>query len=89
MSKKKKDDALVIEYKALGTITIDELAHAIMEDIQALKSEYNVRFVTGVRLRLPVTNEYGDPLRVRRPGGGTMDRIDTHHYRPACLDYNL
>ena len=89
MSKKKKDHALIIEYKSLGTITIEELAHAIMEDIQALKSEHNVRFVTGVRLRLPVTNEYGDPLRVTRPGGGRMYRIDTHHYRPACLDYNL
>ena len=89
MSKQKKDDAMVIEYRALGTITIDELAHAIMEDIQALKNEHNVRFVTGVRLRLPVTNEYGDPLRVTRPGGATMSRIDTHYYRPACLDYNL
>ncbi len=89
MSKKKKDDALVIEYKSLGTITIDELAHAILEDIQALKHEHSVRFVTGVRLRLPVTNEYGDPLRVIRPGGGKMTRIDTHHYRPICLDYDL
>ncbi len=89
MSKKTKDDALVIEYKALGTITIDELAHAILEDIQALKNDHNIRFVTGVRLRLPVTNEYGEPLRVRRPGGGKMTRIDTHHYRPACLDYHL
>ena len=89
MSKKKNDDALIIEYKALGTISIDELAHAIMEDIQTLKNEFNVRFVTGVRLRLPVTNEYGDPLRVIRPGGARMYRIDTHHYRPACLDYDL
>ena len=89
MSKKIKDDALIIEYKALGTITIEELAHAIMEDIQALKSDHNVRFVTGVRLRLPVTNEYGEPLRVRRPSGDWMQRIDTHHYRPACLDYDL
>lgn len=89
MNKKKKDHALVVEYKSLGTVSIDELAHAIMEDIQALKSEYNVRFVTDVRLRIPVTNEYGDPLRVIRPGGGTMYRIDTHHYRPTCLDYNL
>jgi hypothetical protein len=89
MNKKGKDDALIIEYKSLGTITIDELAHAIIEDIQILKNEHSVRFVTAVRLRLPVTNEYGDPLRVIRPGGGRMYRIDTHHYRPACLDYDL
>ena len=89
MSKKRKDNALIIEYHTIGTISIDELADAIMEDIQALKNDYSVRFVTAVRLRLPVTNEYGEPLRVKRPGGGGMYRIDTHHYRLACLDYDL
>lgn len=88
MSKKPKDDALVIEYKALGTMPIDELAHAIIEDIQALKDNYNVHFISDVRLRIPVTNEYGESLRVTRPGGWTVFRIDAHHYRPACLDYN-
>lgn len=89
MEEKYLKDALLIEYRGLGTITIDELAHAIMEDIQTLKEEFNVRYVTGVRLHLPVTNEYGDPLRLKRPGGGKLRHIDTHHYRPACLDYKL
>ena len=88
MNKKIKDDALVIEYKELGTIHIDELAHAIIEDIQALKDDYNVRFVTGMRLRIPVTNEYGESLRVSRPGGKPVFRMNNHNYRPAGLDYN-
>lgn len=80
---------LLIDYKELGTISIDELAHAVIEDIQALKDIYNIRYVTGVRLRLPVTNEYGERLKVRRPTGGYIYRMDTHHYRPACKDYDL
>ncbi len=88
MSKKKKDHALLIEYKALGTICIEELCQAILEDLHALRDNHNVRFVTGVRLRIPATNEYGDPLRVRRDSGASMFRIDTHHYRPMCLDYD-
>ena len=40
---------LMISYKQLGTINIDELAHAVIEDIQALKDTYNVRYVTGAR----------------------------------------
>jgi hypothetical protein len=45
--------------------------------------------VTAPSLRIPVTNEYGDPLVVKRPQGGTISRMDTHHYHPACLDYKL
>jgi hypothetical protein len=80
---------LTIGYSELGVISIDELAHAILEDIQALKDIYNVRFVNVTRLRFLVTNEYGEELRVTRPGGGRIFYMDTHHYRPACKDYNL
>ena len=88
MSRKRKDDALFIEYRALGTISIEELCHAILEDLHTLRDNYNVRFVTNVRLKIPATNEYGDPLRVRHDNGRTVFRIDTHHYRPMCLDYD-
>ena len=78
-----------IDYRQLGTISIEELCHAILEDLHALRDNFNVRYVTGVHLRIPATNEYGDPLVVRRESGAPMSRIDTHHYRPMCLDYEL
>jgi hypothetical protein len=92
MGNKHKDEkrqGLVIEYRELGTISIDELAHAVFEDIQALKEIYNVHYVKGARLRLPITNEYGENLTVTRPSGGRIFRMDTHHFRPACKDYDL
>ena len=93
MSRKKfgdKFEGLMIEYRELGTVSIEEMTHAIIQDLQALKEIYNVQYVKGARLRLPVTNEYGELRVIRRPGGGgNLDRIDTHHYRPACKDYDL
>jgi hypothetical protein len=83
------DGGLTVGYRKLGTISIDELAHAIHEDIQALKDIYHVRFVSSSRLRIVVTDEYGEPLHVRHPLGGPLKYIDTHHFRPACLDYKL
>jgi len=82
-------DGLTINYKELGTISIDELAHALLADIHALRDGYNVRYVKAARLKLLVTNEYGEEIRVRRPAGGTIHYMDTHHYRPACKDYDL
>lgn len=80
---------LTIDYKELGTISIDEFRDAVIEDIEALKGVYNIRFVKGPRLRMYPTNEYGEPVRVVHPAGGTKDFMDTHHYRPACKDYDL
>lgn len=82
-------NGLTIIYRELGTINIDELAHAVWEDIQVLKDIYNVRYVKAPRLKIFVTDEHGDALRVRRPGGGTIHYLYTHHYRPACKDYDL
>ena len=82
-------NGLMISYKQLGTINIDELAHAVIEDIQALKDTYNVRYVTGARLKLFTTDEYGRRVEVRRPAGGIIRYMDTLHYRPACRDYDL
>jgi len=80
---------LTIDYKALGTISIDELAHALVEDVQALKDIYNIKYVKSPRLRFLPTDEYGGEITVRRPAGGTIRYMDTHHYRPACKDYDL
>lgn len=87
--KERKKNGVLIDYRELGTISIDELAHAIIEDIQAMKEIYNVRYVKGPHLRLPVTNEYGEQVSVYRPSGGKIHRIDTHHFQPACRDYDL
>lgn len=80
---------LLISYRQLGTISIEELRDALIEDMQALRELYNVRFVKAGRLKITVTNEYGEELVVRRPGGGRVYFMDTHHYRPACTDYDL
>lgn len=80
---------LTIDYNLLGTISIDELVHAIWEDIQIAKQTYNIRYVKGLVLLLPVTNEYGDPISVRHPSGPVIHRLHTSHYRPACKDYDL
>lgn len=80
---------MTISYKQLGTISVDELLHAIAEDIHALKDIYNVQFVRAPQLRFYVTNEYGEAIKVRRPTGGKIFYMDTHHYRPACKDYDL
>ena len=72
-----------VEYRLLGTISIDELKHAILEDIHVLKDIYNIRYVTASRLKLFATNEYGERIKVRRPGGGYVYYMHTHHYRPA------
>jgi hypothetical protein len=87
---KKTDPIVVIDYKNLGTIALDELKQAIWEDIQMLREEFGVSFITGVKLVVPATNQYGDPLQVRRLStGAPVRRLDTHHYHPACLDYKL
>jgi hypothetical protein len=80
---------LTISYKELGTISIDELMHAVVQDIRALRDTYNIKFVKGPRLRLCATDEYGVPVKVRRPTGGKLVFMDTLHYRPACKDYEL
>ena len=86
----KKSDPVEIDYKSLGTIAIDELKQAIWEDIEALKDQFGVSFVTGVKLVVPATNEFGDPVVIKRLAtGATVKRLDTHHYHPACLDYKL
>jgi len=85
----RKNRDLTIDFEKLGTICIDEFQQAFIEDMAGVKEFYGVRFVTAPTLRIPVTNEYGDPLIVRGPTGRLITRLDTHHYHPACLDYKL
>lgn len=91
--KDKKDTSdtdLTYTYERLGTITLDEQKQAIWEDIQALRDEFGVAYITGAELVIRATNEFGDPVKVRRlSNGAVVHRLDTHHYRPACLDYKL
>ena len=89
MKRKDHDPGLVIDYTKLDTISIDEFAQALWTDIQALKENYDVKFVTAPKLTIPVTNEYGDPLTVRYQRHRTVRHIDTHHYEPACKDFKL
>lgn len=72
-------DGLTISYKELGTISMEELKHAILADIVALQDIYNVQYVTAPRLKLFVTNEYGEKIRVRRR------RADAPRARSALL----
>jgi hypothetical protein len=94
MAKRDKDRTsnteLTITYQSLGTITLDEQKQAIWEDIQALSDEFGVSYLNSVELVIRATNEFGDPVQIRRLStGATVRRLDTHHYRPACLDYKL
>jgi hypothetical protein len=69
----KSDPTVEIDYKTLGTIPLDELKQAIWEDIEALREEFGVSFVTGVKLVVPATNEFGDTVQVRRLSTGRSD----------------
>jgi hypothetical protein len=84
-----KPSGLTISYKELGTVSIDEWIHAFLEDMQALKEDFNVSYVKVLRIKMYVTNEYGEEVKVRRPGGGSIHFMHTNHYRPACMDYEL
>ncbi len=88
-STKKVVPGLTVEYKVLGTITLDELFQAIRSDFQALKDLHDVQFVTGAKLRLPVTDGYGQRIQVRRGNGAPMHMMHTYHHKPACKDHEL
>lgn len=90
MNRKDKDTELTIDYGTLGTISLAEFQQAFWEDVQALKDEFGVSYVKGAKLVIPATNEFGDPLQIRRLStGAPVKRLDTHHYHPACRDYKL
>ena len=63
---KSSDSELTFTYGVLGTITLDEQKQAIWDDIAALKDEFGVNFLKGAELVIRATNEYGDPVKIRR-----------------------
>ena len=86
----KIDPVLVIDYQKLGTVPLDQWKQAIWEDIEALKDHFGIAYVTNAKLIVAATNEFGDPLVIKRLStGAPVKRLDTHHYQPACLDYKL
>lgn len=80
---------IVIDYERVGTVSDRQLLDALISDLRMLQDAYGIRFFTGAKLILGTTNEYGDPCSVRRFDGSRVTKLDTTHYRPACLDYNL
>lgn len=86
----KSDNFLEISYSKIGTVSLAEFEQAIWEDIKALHDEFGISFVNGSKLIVRATNEFGDPVIVKRlSNGARVKHLDTHHYHPACLDYHL
>lgn len=85
----KRQSGILIEYRGLGTVSMDELLQALITDIHVLRDDYNAKFTTGVRLFLPITNEYGEHIDIKKPSGERLSKFDTVHYRPTCLDFEM
>ena len=84
-----KDHVLVIKYNRLGTIPVrTTFQDAVITDLKALTDIMNLGFVTNASLYIPVTNEYGDPIPRSFYRENPIPQIDTHYFRPSCLDYD-
>jgi len=84
-----KKGQLTITYDRLGTISERELLHAIADDIHVLEETFGIKFYSRAMLVLWGSNEFGDPRYFKRECGGMVKQLETCHYRPACLDYDL
>ena len=89
MSKGRKKNYLTIDYKRLGTLSDRELIDAVISDIHMIHEDYGVKYFSNAKLVIWASDEYGDPRSFTRHCGETMNRLDSTHYRPACLDYDL
>jgi hypothetical protein len=91
MDKRKRNDVgrATIEYESLGIISIEHFEQALWEDLKALHDFYGVRFLKGARLEIPVTTEKGDPVPFLHPDGYVVQRLTTHFYQPAYLEFHL
>ena len=91
MAKKTKSykNLLSVEYNQLGTLSYNQLIQAIIDDLHMIKEDYGVQYFRNARLLVWASNEYGDPRKFVRNGGEEMRKLDSTHYRPACLDYDL
>lgn len=83
------DNHVAISYSKLGTIHPRQQVQAIVEDIFTLMDQCGSFYLTGTELILHVTNEWGDPLILRKACGRRLRHFDTNHYKPACRDYEL
>ncbi|MCB9959679.1 MAG: hypothetical protein H6843_13870 [Rhodospirillaceae bacterium] len=67
MSKKKaaRPDYLTIDYGTLGVMTIDEFRQALWTDLAVLRDLHNVRYVSAPKLKVHISDRFGDrgPLR--------------------------
>lgn len=94
MTKKKNDKkfepSLTVDYAKVGLMTIEEFKQALWTDLQILKDEYGVKYLTAPKLKLGLTDAFGEctPLRGRYDGK-PIYRLHTRHYRPACMDYDF
>lgn len=79
----------MIEYRALGTVTLDELRQAIFTDFECLKDDFNVKYVKEATVRFAVTDEFGQSRTVKRRDGSKVRRMETNYHRPACKDFDL
>lgn len=79
---------MMIDYNELGTISKEQLLHALYDDLCAMEEHFGVSFYTGAKLVLYATNEWGDPRFFKRDGSRVTE-LKSYHYRPACLDYHL
>jgi hypothetical protein len=85
----KIDPVLVIGYEKIGTIPLDQWKQAILDDIEALRNEFGISYVTNSKLS-GGHQRFGGPLVIKRLStGATVKHLDTHYYRPACLGYHL
>lgn len=89
MSYDRNQNRLIIDYRRLGTVSEKQLIDALIHDIRMIEQEFGVKFYTGAKLFVWASDEYGAPRSFRRSGGGRVTWLNTTHYRPACLDYDL
>ncbi len=85
----KYQPSLTVDYSLLGIVTLEELRQAILTDLAVLADIYHVKYVKGPRLRIELSNEFGDTAPLKSLGDGKpIYRMRTRYYRPACLDYD-
>ena len=81
---------LTVDYSKMGTMTIDEFKQALWTDLQVLKEHHAVKYINAPKLKLEITDEFGEAQTLRgRSNGKPIYRMHTRHYRPACMDYDF
>jgi len=89
MAKEPDKNRLMINYNRLGTVSERELLDAFIDDLHIINDEFGIHFYSGAKLFLWGSNEWGDPCYFKKPCGGKIRTLDTAHFRPACLDYDI